>query len=312
MSKPSQEDHGQLHILQSGPLTLLQDLGRRGSQASGFCQSGALDEHAYLWANKLLDNPNNAALEITLGPFECKFSQPCQIAITGGAHKIKINGKPTHTWRSLTINTGDCLQLPPPKHGLRSYLAIQGGFHHKPFFNSAAMCPRERSGPFNGLPFKKNDTLNYTPKPSKPQNTSRITPPQYIPDYRENELTLHVIPWHNHTEKDELWQHTFTIHNDANRMAYKLQGPALTSTSSNNQLSFAVPLGSIQLPPDGQPIILMKDRQTIGGYPVLGCVTQKDLWSLGQMRAGTKVKFQKTHLEKSQNMLKKHYDFFDL
>ncbi len=310
MSASAQHTLGLLTLVHPSPLTLLQDLGRNGVQASGFCQSGALDEHAFLWANALVSNSaRSAALEITLGPFTCTFSQACRIAITGAATTVTINGEVTKPWQALHINPGDTLHLTAPQHGLRTYLAIRGGIQCTTMFGSAAMCPREKSGPFGGSPLTKGATIEYI---SEEKNTAplRAAPPPFIPDYAQDLVTLRVMPWQDRAAQSGLWKNDFYVHQDANRMAYTFDGEPLLAAGTATQLSFPVPMGAIQLPPNGKPIVLMKDRQTIGGYPVLGCVAQQDTWRLAQMRPGQKLRFAPSTIEDCQKDLRQIYNFF--
>src|SRR5690606_16005464 len=148
MDKPTR---GQMTILQTGPNTTLQDLGRTGSQQLGFCQSGAADEYSYRWANKLLDNTYRcAALEIPLGQFHCPFDAPLRIAITGAATEVRLNNKPIVGWQKFDVNAGDEIKIALATQGVFIYLAVHCGFAcDEPLFcNSHAMVPREKSGPF--------------------------------------------------------------------------------------------------------------------------------------------------------------------
>ncbi len=316
-------ESGVLTLIQAGPHTLLQDLGRRGTQHLGFSQSGAIDEHSFLWANKLVGNEmNSPCLEISFGPFECIFSADTVIAITGAANNIHITKyhddetTPITGWESITIDAGDKLFIAAPKSGLRTYLAVQQGFLFDSKFNSAAMVPKESSGPYNGGCFSKGQQLEYcSPQKSVCKHKiKKMTPRRYIPDYAQI-LILDFIP-NPHFLKiaPELIQKFATseyrVSQQSNRMAYSLESESPITIEKTPQLSSATPYGTIQIPPNGQPFILLKDRQTIGGYPVLGYVTHIDCFKLGQRRPHQKVRFSHTTLEASQDKLAEFYTFF--
>ncbi|MFL0800695.1 MAG: biotin-dependent carboxyltransferase family protein [Agarilytica sp.] len=314
---------GLITLIQAGPHTLLQDFGRQGTQHLGFCQSGAIDEHSFLWANKLVSNDmNSPCLEISFGPFECIFSDIATIAITGAANKIQIlnNGeaRQINGWQSIHIHPGDKLHISAPKTGLRTYLAIEGGFVHDSVFNSAAMVPKEHSGPYGGDCFSKAHQLNYCLANDNAHKNRRkkITPSAYIPNY-EQDLTLTFIPHPDiQSQNPELIQqfilNEYSIGSHSNRMAYSLESETPITIENKNRLSAATPYGTIQIPPSGKPFILLKDRQTIGGYPVLGYVTHLDCFKLGQGRPHQKVRFSQTTLEASQEKLVEFYTFFSI
>ncbi len=306
---------GQLKVIQSGPHSLLQDLGRKGTQHLGFCQSGAVDEHSFLWANKLLgNNMHRPCLEISFGPFECEFTETTTISITGAAQTILFNNAPINGWQSLHVNPGDRLQIKAPKYGLRSYIAIKNGFHFESLLNSASMTPRENSGPFDGKCFSRGQTLDYSILPQCSNALTKITPAQFIPNYDGiKHLNIFV-----HTDSDcieasqveAFFETEYTVGPNSNRMAYCLEGEKLPQGKNASILSTGTPFGTIQIPPSGQPIILLKDRQTIGGYPSLGCVTHLDCFILSQMRPGQQVRFTPLDIENGQKKLKSFYSFF--
>lgn len=334
---------GELKIIQPGPFSILQDLGRQGFMHLGFSQSGAMDEQAYLWANKLLNNHKNAAaLEITFGPFIGEFSAPAKIALTGAANPVYINEIALPSWQTFHMNTGDKLRITAPKYGLRTYLAIEHGFHFQSPFNSAAMVVKEKSGPFQGIPFKKGQILQYpynainsaahtTPSttPNTTSHTSTLispsapitkaprvaTPTAFIPDY-QMPLTLKIFlnaHYEEFAQKElcRFFNTDYQIGQDSNRMAIKLIGYPIKRKKSTPLLSSGTAFGAVQLPPNGQPIILLKDRQTIGGYPQLGCIAHLDCFALSQRHPGQKVRFEEGNIEKSQEALAEFYAFFN-
>ncbi len=320
---------GVLEINQSGPMTTVQDLGRHGGQHLGFCTSGAADEYSFLWANKLLDNsPSCAALEITLGPFSCTFQAATHIAITGAQAEIWLNDRKLQGWQNLRVKKGDTLKCGLANSGVYLYLAVSGGFYPagntQKFFDSYSMVSREQSGPFNGGPLKKGHALHYCPQSESslhPANArefysvkqNRFVSFQYIPDYQAP-LSLGLLPSYQFENLDqqslsELFTHKYTIGSDSNKMGVRLTGTAL-QIEKDSLLSEGIAYGAVQIPANGQPIILLKDRQTIGGYPKIGCVSKLDAFQLSQRRPGQEIIFKPTSLEESQHDLKEFYTFF--
>ncbi len=305
---------GNLTLLTPGPHTLLQDLGRKNSQHLGFCQGGALDEHSFLWANKLLDNHKNAAsLEITLGPFEAKFDHATQIAITGAAPNFYLNNIERPSWQSLHIKAGDKIRIKPPQNGTRTYLAIQNGFHYASDFDSASMVIKEQSGPYQGKPFEKNSKLKFSPDENvRPLN--RSTPGRFIPNY-DAPLELKIILdgasniFEDRAIADFL-KKTYRVGSNSNRMAYCLEGNPIKHAQETSIYSSGVPFGSVQVPPNGQPIVLLKDRQTIGGYPIIGYVSHLSCFKLAQLHIGQEVSFTPASIENCQKELLSFRRFF--
>lgn len=301
-----------LRIRQAGPCTLVQDLGRKSGQKWGFSQGGVMDEHAYLWANKLLGNTAScAALEITLGSFVCEFTASLHIAICGAAQEFFINEKHYASWQSATINAGDILRVPLAKYGLRTYLAVESGFKLSHFLNSASMLLREKTGPFDGRPLTKNQSLYGQSLPHATRRNSAV-PVRFIPDYA-TDLEVEVLrddsEGKNTSALDKLFTCDFSVSEKSNRMACLLEGVRLPSNTAP-LYSFGTALGAIQLPPNGKPIILLRERQTIGGYPQIGCVSRLGCNALGQARAGQKIRFRQGDIATATAELRAFYRFF--
>jgi len=309
-----------LDVLKINGQCSIQDLGRLHSQHSGFSASGAADEYAFLSANQMLGNELNcAALEITFGQISLQAQHHCVIAITGANCAVKINNKSIKHWQVHQLSAGDTLSFSAPKTGLISYLAIAGGIQSKLWLNSRSQTLNEQSLGFNEEKIIISSKIPFGERTESITNTTNIS--QQSPDnfYQNETLTLRFIPqqlWQNLDNKQQqkiLEQH-YTVSPNSNRMGYRLsQLPqsALVQLPQTNQLSKPVTYGTIQLPKNGEPIILMKERQTIGGYPVLGCVMQTDLFRLSQLRPGEKVKFQPTTLLQAQQQLTAFYQRFN-
>lgn len=295
-----------LKVVKAGPLSLIQDLGRYGYAQIGLSPGGPMDEYAYSWANKLLNNPVNApCIEITLGQAEFKVSEKCAFAICGGDLKATLDEQPLSNWSSFIANKGQTIRFNLPKNGLRSYLAVLGGFLVTPQLSSCATVTRDKLGGLNqGLALTDGDELNYhaliANQYIEPKQLSFRFQPDYdlpvtlrvVEGYQRSQFSKSVIEWFYNNE--------FEVSKNINRMGYRLTCPPITMPNISMQ-SEGIGLGAIQLPPDGQPIVLFNDRQTIGGYPKLGCVSHIDLPRLAQAKPGQKVRFVKGNLQELQS-----------
>lgn len=312
-----------LELTNPGFLSLIQDYGRYGLQRQGITQGGPLDEHAYLWANRLLNNHYNAAqIEISVGGFVARFTRATMIAICGADLSASLNGQALAVWQSHYVKAGDELRFASPKRGLRAYLAVKGGFSIAPHLGSCATVLREKLGGLhqNGAALAKKDSLPYQ---ECEQELSVQVPRNFLPDYftasDKNEIQLRFMPNHSITGSsdkiiNDFIQQNYKVTSQIDRMGYRLEhleGKALT-TSSKGIISQGLALGTIQLPKDGQPIVLMRDRQTMGGYPQLGCVAYLDLALLAQSKPGTKIKFIATAIDELEGELAEHKRFFDV
>lgn len=315
-------------INKSGPHTTLQDLGRKGSQYMGFSSGGAADEHAYRWANKLLNNTQNApAVEIIFGPFDITFYQACTIAITGAQTHVTLNNEPINLWQTQSINSGDRLKMASPTAGLINYLAVRGGFLTPMFLGSASIVVREKTGPNLGIPFSQNSFLSYQVlsqnnekarrhKHYTTANAHQIMPSKWVPDYNQP-LTLHIFLNSQYALFSKnairtLLTNVFTVDQNSNKMGYKVLGKKITlSHDCKTQVSEGIGYGAVQIPPDGYPIILLKDRQTIGGYPKIGAISQRDAFKLSQRRAGQKIRFTQGNIQKERKELINFLHYFN-
>lgn len=304
---------GEMKIIYAGPQCLLQDLGRTQVQSMGFCQSGAADEHSFLWANKLLGNSSHcAALEIAFGPFEVEFHSDTCISICGAADTILLNEKKIRPWSSFPVCAGDRLRIKHYTTGVFTYLAIAEGFQSESPFTSKAMAPREKTGPDNGQPFKNGKILEYLEQDTEHAKTT-FTPGRFIPNYDKN-LTLEFIPSPNITPSflTAFLNTNFFVQQNSSRMAYRLKNKTGLPLEATSIRSSATPFGCIQYTPNGEALVLLKDRQTIGGYPSLGCITHHSAFALSQCRGDSKINFSIGNILEAQANLKRFYQFFGL
>ncbi|MFT6386666.1 MAG: biotin-dependent carboxylase-like uncharacterized protein [Cellvibrionaceae bacterium] len=304
-----------LSILNGGFLTLIQDFGRYGLQHNGITHSGPLDEHAFLWANRLLNNHyNSPQLEISFGGFTARFNKKTMIAICGADLSATLNGKALPLWQSCYVNAGDEIRFTSPKSGLRTYLAVKEGFTVPSQLNSAATVVREKLGGLrqSGEKMLEKDVVPYQ---VCSEEISLNVPYIYIPKY-QNKVKLRFIPNRSvsgcsYDATNDFTQQVFKVTSQIDRMGYRLEGNAISHASAGI-ISQGITLGAIQLPKDGQPIVLMKDRQTMGGYPQLGCVAYLDLPLLAQSMPGTEVSFVPVAISDLEGELAEHKRFFHL
>jgi len=303
-----------LQIIKSSFLSLLQDYGRYGYQHTGLTHSGPLDEHAFLWANRLLGNDYNAPqIEISYGVFAAEFTEETVIALCGADLNTSINNQNISPWQTYNVCKGDVINFVKPKFGLRCYLAIKGGFKIDKTLSSVATVMREKLGGLKGDGAKLAAGATLTYKKSPPQQITTVAK-KYIPHYKQ-EVTLRFVP--NSTiasagvdALQALQAQQFTVSQKIDRMAYRLSGSPIES-GLTGIVSQGVSAGSIQLPKDGQPIVLMKDCQTMGGYPLLGCVSALDLALLAQAAPGVKVEFKKVDVDRLESEWLTHKKFFN-
>ncbi|WP_237065384.1 biotin-dependent carboxyltransferase family protein [Microbulbifer guangxiensis] len=301
-------------VEKAGPLTLIQDTGRRGQQHLGVSVGGALDTHAAGWANLLLDNTASAALlEICLGPFALRFPSATRIAITGADCGWQLDGEALQPWSSHRVPAGGLLQAGMARDGLRGYLAVAGGFKCPPVWGSRATTVGERLGGLNGLngePLKNADRLPYGQDSG---GGLRQAPAEFQRRY-DAPLALRLVPSNQYADFSESARRQFfgqeyKVAPDSDRMGVRLSGEALEEVPGN-LVSEAVCPGVVQVPASGQPIVLMRDCQTIGGYPKLGHVYSVDLDWLAQARPGARVRFMPGSLAESQALLREQRQFF--
>jgi biotin-dependent carboxylase-like uncharacterized protein len=304
-----------LSIIKPGFMTSLQDSGRRGVMHQGLACGGPMDRHAWAWANRLVGNPwHTAALEISFGGFECMAETHLQIAITGADTSLHINGSPQPHWTALNINPGDRLVLGHPASGVRIYLAVQGGFALNPGLGgSNSTLVREGTGGLqgDGSALQAGDHLPCNPVKSR--GIQRQIPEQWLPDYTAP-LVLDVIMGAQLDRFPSSTLHRFfsscyTLTPRSDRMGARLSGPALEHHGLT-LISEGISLGAIQVPADGQPIILLQDRQTVGGYPKLGAVTPRSLDALAQRMPGSEIRFRPIALHEAQEQEKRFLAFF--
>jgi len=275
-----------LNILRAAPAMQFQDLGRFGQAHIGLSQGGPIDLHAHCWANFLLDNAAKATtIEISYGNCAIQAEVDCIIAITGAEMNAHIDAEPISNWSSHFIRKGQTLKLNYASKGIHAYLAIQHGFQAPRILGSSATVVRNGIGRL----LKSETKIDYSYHAKAPKALKR-TPSQYLPDYDSTDHLRLVLPSDQDPEFQQLLLSTeFTISQHSDRMGINLTAtPALPALPGI--ISEGISLGAIQLLPSGNPIILMNDRQTQGGYAKIGNIARLDLPLLAQARPGSDIK----------------------
>lgn len=297
-------------VVQPGILSLLQDSGRFGKHNIGLTNGGPLDKLSFDWANRLLDNdPNACVIEASIGGLVLESQIETQIAITGGDADLTINQKPVASWQTHSIYVGDKISFGFAQNATRHYLAVKGGFQVEPMFGSCATVVREKLGGLNGSALKAGDALPCIVVSGENVKQSKVSVPDR-PNYSED-ITLRVILGYqqatfSNLDKARFFNNNFVISDKCDRMGFRLTGPEIKSELHSKQggmLSEGICYGAIQVPADGQPIILLNDRQTIGGYPKIGSVFSLDIPKLTQRLPGTKIHFEAITINEAQRQL---------
>jgi 5-oxoprolinase (ATP-hydrolysing) subunit C len=322
----------QIDVLKAGALSSVQDLGRRGYRHLGVGLAGALDPLSFEIANRLVGNPPDAAgLEITMGPVTLRFNQASRIAITGTDFNTSLDQQDVSSWWSLPVQAGQVLNLRGARRGMRAYLAVAGGIDVPVLMGSRSTDLKAGFGGFGGRALRDGDRLLigtghaaaavFAPDAPtfgvKAPAWSRFVefdyphqPPQYGgtrpvgPTVAVRVLRGHEYPQFTDASQEALWTHHWTITPNSNRVGYRLSGPGLEREVAHELRSHAVLPGTIQVPPGGQPIVLLADAQTTGGYPKIGMVISADLWRLAQARLGGALRFVECTPEEAREALR--------
>jgi len=290
-----------VEVLRAGLLTTVQDRGRNGAAMLGIGRAGAMDDVALRLANALVGNaPDAAALEITLIGPRLRFDADATIALTGADHPD------VPMWRALSVAAGSVLDIGAARHGARAYLAIAGGFAVERLLGSAATDVNAKLGGIDGRPLREGDRLATGVGPAQPEPPH---PPWSLdprPWFDADPATPIRLLRGTHFDaldaasRAALFEREFRVAADSNRVGFRLDGPRLALSAPLELVSEPLAAGTLQLPPGGQPIALMAEHPTIGGYPRIGHVAAVDLARLAQRRPGEGVRFAPIELDDAQ------------
>ena len=294
-----------IRTLEPGALTTVQDLGRPGQLRYGIPPSGPVDHVAFVVANRLVGNADGAAgVECTvLGPrFETEA--PCAIAVTGAAMPLTVNGTEAPAWTTLILKPGDVVKLGAARAGVRAYVAFSGGVDVPSVLGSRATYVRGRLGGLDGRALRKDDRLALFPAPlPKVRRARGRAIPAFDP---EPEIRVVLGPQADRFTDEGLGTFLGSAYEmlpQSDRMGARLRGPRIAHSAGHDILSDGIALGSIQVPGDGQPIALLVDRQSTGGYTKVATVCSFDIGRLGQVKPGHRVRFRAVTLRDAQRAL---------
>jgi 5-oxoprolinase (ATP-hydrolysing) subunit C len=299
-----------IEVLRAGPLSTVQDLGREAWRDRGISRCGAMDDVALSWGNLLVGNPIDAAgLEFTLGPATLRFDADCCIAVTGTDADATLDGRPLRPWWRQRVHAGQTLKLAAPRERMRSYLCVSGGVATEPALGSRSTDLKAAFGGLEGRALRDGDRLPLNPGTTLPSRSIGIQPPEW-------DAAVRVLPGPEYEDfsvaaREAFWAADWQLTPQSNRMGYRFAGPELKRERGGELASHGVLPGVIQVPPAGQPIVLMADAQTTGGYPKLGVVIRADLWKLGQLRLGGSLRFISCSVDEARTALRQRQALLD-
>jgi biotin-dependent carboxylase-like uncharacterized protein len=276
-------------VLRAGPLTTVQDLGRTGYAHLGVPASGAVDPPALGLANRLVGNPpGTAALEITLAGCRLRPDHTTLVAVTGAEPaRLRVGRRAADTGVPVPVPAGSVLDIGPARSGVRTYLAVAGGFAVPPVLGSRATDTLSGLGP---APLRDGDVLPVGEPAGEPAGV------WFTPAPARGPVRLRLRPgprddWFTPAALATLTGAGYTVSALSNRVAARLDGPVLERAVPGELASEGIVLGAVQVPTGGEPLVFLADHPTTGGYPVIGVVEPADLPRLAQCRPGESVRF---------------------
>ena len=294
-----------LHVQEPGLFTTVQDLGRPNAISAGVPSGGAMDRFAHSAANLLVGNdPSHATLECTFSGPHLVAEHSCLVAITGADFDPRVNGTPAPAWTGIFLGAGDRLTFGARRSGARAYVAVAGGVEADRWLGSLSTNLMAARGGFHGRPLKSGDVLSVAGEPRRPTVSGRQMAEQLRPDYDDRTLQAIAGPHIKRLSPEGrglLFEATYMVSRDADRMGYRLEGPQLV-TSGEELLSFGLVSGAVQVPHNGQPILLMADYQTAGGYPVVATVVSAALPIAAQLLPGDELRIVEIDVERAREM----------
>lgn len=293
---------GRVKVIKGGIMTTIQDLGRFGYQSWGVPQSGAMDTSAFSLGNIALGNSTNApGLECTIDGPTLKMEDDAVLCITGADMSPTIDGRPCPLWQTVYVPQGAILEFQRLRSGCRSYINFRGGLINPLILGSASAFFKEAGR----QKVKSGDVLLTGNSPGGPVE---VVIPEELRNIPFGNQVIRALPGpqdnlFNQEAQRVFWTSEFQVSEQANRMGYRLVGPAIKSENTLSVLSQGIPLGAIQVDGEGTPIVLLRDRQTVGGYPVIATVITVDVDLFAQLKPGDTLHFKPVMLEQAVGLL---------
>jgi antagonist of KipI len=285
-----------IRVIKAGILTTIQDRGRWGFQSRGVPVAGPMDPVSHRLANALVGNDRDAAaLEITLLGPELEFESERVVAVTGAEFALTIDDRPAAPSGAFVVAAGTRLRFGSRRRGTRAYLAVSGGIAVPAVLGSRATHVISAMGGVNGRPLRAGDRL---PLGDSKRGWRTVAPPdEPLVDLPDGHARIRVLPgpqqeYFTADALDVLQSAPYRVGQNSDRMGFRLDGPRLTHIRGIDIISDATPLGTLQVPASGQPIVLMADRQTTGGYPKIATMVTADMAVAGQLGPGDTMAFE--------------------
>jgi antagonist of KipI len=295
-------------ILDAGPQTTVQDLGRFGQLRYGIPPSGPVDQYAFVLANRLVGNSDSAAaLECTVIGARFQVHVTCAIAVTGAEMPVTINGSEARLWQTLKVKPGHVVKVGATRAGVRSYIAFSGGLDVPAVMGSRSTYVRGGLGGLEGRALRKDDRVCLLPAPLPRE--WRVAP-HAVPDYAtEPEIRVVLGPQAERFTEDGVaafLSSSYEMLPQSDRMGARLRGERVSHVRGHDIISDGIALGSVQVAGDGQPIILLVDRQSTGGYTKLATVCSFDIGRVGQLKPGRSLRFRAIGVDEAHRLLQEH------
>ena len=295
-----------IKIIRSGLQTTIQDTGRWGYQQYGMPVSGAMDTYSMQLANKLVGNHfNEACLEATISGPAIQFEADTYISVCGANMQPKINNIDIEMFKTLQVKPGDVLSFGGLQNGVRTYIAISGGIQVPAVMGSKSTYLRGKIGGLNGRQLKTGDKIEMGICPDKIEIKKATS--EQIHEYKDS-FTARIIAgpesgYFTLNGMEKFLYSEFQLSDQCDRMGYRLNGEKIEHKSTADIISSGIAFGTVQVPSHGEPIIMMADRQTTGGYPRIANVISADLPYLAQLKPGDKIRFKEIKLDMAHEIL---------
>lgn len=294
-----------LRVVEPGLFTTVQDLGRPNAITAGVPPGGAMDRFAHRAANLLVGNVEaDATLECTLTGPHLVAEHSCLVAVTGADFDPRVNGQAAPKWTGFFLGQGDHLTFGARRSGARAYIAVAGGIEADRWLGSASTNLMAARGGFHGRNLKAGDQISVARDATRSVVSGRHLPDRLRPEYGDHTLFAIDGPHLKRLDAESrglLFGAAFKVSREADRMGYRLDGPKL-ATSGDELLSFGLTAGAVQVPHGGQPILLMADHQTAGGYPVVATVVSASIPVAAQLVPGDELGFAEVSVDRARRM----------
>ena len=291
-----------LEVLRAGLQSTVQDQGRFGYAHLGVSASGAADNFALRIGNMLVGNPKQyAGIEMTIIGDQYRFKSDAYIALTGSEFEAELDNKPIPFWQGWPINKGQILDIRSTKTGARCYLCVAGGINVEDVMGAKTTHLTSGMGGVHGRILKKQDELDFGSLDNSIKPVQGINEPMTTDNKIIRVTKGRQWLWFHKNQKNKFFQHQYRVTDLSNRMGLRLIGNAINN-KKGEIITAGIPLGAIQIPGDGQPIISFVEHQTTGGYPVIANIISADIRKVGQLKPGDCFQFELTSINTAEKL----------